>query len=79
MGTETKRARQLREALESRRFTGVRVTWEPVTRAMGMCGPGGGWIAETDQRVEPLGLNFAEAIEHIKTAPWLNFEEPDNG
>lgn len=79
MSTETKRARKLREALESRSFTGVRVTWEPVTRAMEMCGPGGGWLAETDQRVEPLGLSFDEAMDHIKTAPWLNFEDSDNG
>ena len=62
----------LAKVLEHRGHTGVRVWWEPITRAMEMCGPGGGWMADTDQRGnEPLGLNFRDALNHVCDAPWL--------
>jgi hypothetical protein len=60
------------KALEARGHTGITVWWEPVTHAMEMCGPGGGWMATTDQRDhEPLGLCYEDAIDHIADAPWM--------
>lgn len=58
--------------LPKRGHTNVRVWWERITAAMEMCGQGGGWMAETDQAgVEPLGLNYDRAVDHIETASWM--------
>lgn len=68
----TKKQAQLATMLRKRGHTNVRVWWERITAAMEMCGQGGGWMAETDQAgVEPLGLNYDRAVDHIETASWM--------
>lgn len=63
--SETKRAKALRLKLEAVGYTQVRVWWEPIGMAMEMCGPSGGWMAESDQGLWPLGLSFYEASAWI--------------
>lgn len=68
----TRKQAQIAAMLHRHGHTNVRVWWERITAAMEMCGQGGGWMAETDQvGVEPLGLNYERAIEHIETAKWM--------
>lgn len=47
-----KNAEILVKVLEHRGHTNVRVWWEPITRAMEMCGPHGGWMADTTPRAQ---------------------------
>ena len=68
----SKKSETLVKALELRGHANVHVWWEPITRPLEMCGHGGGWMATTTQRgVEPLGLCFEDAIDHITNAPWM--------
>lgn len=67
------KAKKLKAELESRGHTDVHVWWEHIGPAMEMCGNSGGYMCVTDplDEIEPLGHSFDEAIEHIKTATWL--------
>lgn len=63
---------KIKKELEKRGQTNVRVWWEPIMKANVFEGPGGGWLAEMDPYgVEPLGLNFEQAIDHAQNASWL--------
>lgn len=66
---------KLKNALESRGWTNVTVHWERISSPLEMCGYGGGWLANLPDypgEVEPLGLNFQEAMHHIENSPWLH-------
>jgi len=62
--------------LAKRGHTNIKVWWEPIQAAAEMCGPGGGWLASTDQiKDEPLGLSAARAVHHIRNHPWMQVKE----
>lgn len=68
----TQKQARLVAMLHQHGHTNVRVWWERITAAMEMCGQGSGWMAETDQvGVEPLGLSYDRAVDHIQTAAWM--------
>jgi hypothetical protein len=70
MFVESKRAAEIRAELECAGFVVARVWWEPIQRAMEMCGPGGGWMAEVENYpggIIPLGLNQIDALQSIGT------------
>lgn len=68
--SESKRAREIRDALEAAGFVVGRVWWDPITGPMEMCGHGGGWMTEVENypgRIIPLGLSQHEALSRIGT------------
>jgi hypothetical protein len=76
----TRKQAKLAAMLTRHGHTNVRVWWETITAAMEMCGQGGGWMAETDQvGVEPLGLNYDRAVDHIQTAAWMTLNAKVTG
>jgi len=75
------KCKKLKAELEARGHTDVNVWWENLGQAFEMGGPSGGYLAVTEQRtdVEPLGYSFEEALDHIKTVPWLQLAEAVRG
>lgn len=61
---DTPKARRIRATLEASGHTVIRVWWEPIGIAMEMCGPSGGWMAETATGLWPLGYCEVEAREY---------------
>lgn len=68
------RAKIIKTLLETKGHSDVHVWWEPFGAAMEMCGNSGGFMCVTKElaAIEPLGLSFNEAVDHIKTVPWLD-------
>lgn len=70
----SRNSKKLKAELEKRGHTDVHVWWETIGPAFEMCGHSGGYFAASEQIhdvIEALGLDLAEAMEHVQTSPWL--------
>jgi hypothetical protein len=75
--THSPKAMKIKNALESRGWKNVTIHWEPISSPIEMCGHRGGWLADIPDypgNIEPLGLNFNDAMNHIHNSRWLNNE-----
>ena len=64
---------KLKNALESHGWSDVEVHWTAISSPLEMCGQAGGWMAMIPgYGVEPLGLNFPEALNHVHNSSWLH-------
>ena len=68
------KAKKLKQTLEKRGFNDVKVWWEPIGKALEMCGPSGGWLYSHSECDEDfLGYNFGRALSAAKNMePYQN-------